>query len=78
MPLEITPTELRKNIYKLLDQVLESGDPIEIKRKGKRLLIAPAEPEKKLERLESHPDCIVGNPEDFVHVDWSGEWNPKI
>jgi hypothetical protein len=78
MTLEITPTELRKNIYKLLDQVLESGDPIEIKRKGKRLLIVPEEPEKKLECLESHPDCIVGNPEDFVHMDWSEEWNPKV
>ena len=78
MTIEIAPTELRKNIYKLLDQVLESGKPIEIKRKGKRLLIIPAEPESKLERLESHPDCIAGDPEDFVHIDWSGEWNPKI
>ena len=78
MTLEITPTELRKNIYKLLDQVLESGNPIEIKRKGKRLLITPVEPESKLEHLESHPDCIVGDPEDFVHMDWSKEWSPKI
>jgi len=59
--------------------VLESGRPIEIKHKGKRLLIIiPAEPESKLERLESHPDCIAGDPEDFVHFDWSAEWNPKI
>jgi hypothetical protein len=42
MPLEITPTELRKNVYKLLDKILESGVPIEVKRKGKRLLITPA------------------------------------
>jgi hypothetical protein len=78
MPLEITPTELRKNVYKLLDKILEGGVPIEVKRKGKRLLITPAEPVSKLERLENHPDCIVGDPEDLVHMDWSKEWTPYI
>ncbi len=78
MSLEITATELRKNIYKLLDQVLENGKPIEIKRKGKRLLISPAETVSKLKNLEGHSDCIVGDPEDLVHMDWYREWSPRI
>ncbi len=78
MPSEITATELRKNVYKLLDQILESGVPIEVKRKGKRLIIIPAKPVSKLERLEEHPDCIVGEPGELVHIDWSNEWTPII
>ena len=78
MTIQVAPTELRKNIYKLLDQVLESGKPIEIKRKGRRLLIVPAEADAKLDRLEGHPDCIAGDPEDLVHMDWSDEWQPGI
>lgn len=78
MPSEITATELRKNVYKLLDNVLESGIPLKIKRKDKTLLITPAEPVSKLECLDEHPDCIVGNPEDLVNMDWSDEWKFRV
>lgn len=78
MALEITPTELRKNVYRLLDQVLKSGESIRVKRNGKHLLISAADPVSKLANLESHPDCILGDPEDLVHMDWSQDWNPGI
>ena len=73
----ITPTELRKNLYRLLDEVIETGEPLEVERKGRRLRII-AEPEggKKLDRLVKH-DCIVGDPEDLVHMDWSHLWEGK-
>ncbi len=29
---------------------------------------------KKLSKLQER-DCIVGDPEDFVHFDWAKEWN---
>jgi len=74
----ITATELRKNIYKLLDNILESGIPLKVERRDKILLITPAEPVSKLECLDEHPDCIVGNPEDLVHLDWSEEWNFRV
>ena len=78
MSLEITATELRKNVYKLLDNILESGIPLKVKRKNKTLLITPSEPVSKLDCLDDHPDCIVGDPEDLVHMDWSAEWNSRI
>jgi hypothetical protein len=72
----VTATELRQNIYKLLDEVLETGVPLEIERNGRRLRITPETPPNKLDRLVPHPDYIVGDPEDFVHMDWSHEWRP--
>lgn len=76
--MKLTASKLRENIYKVLDRVLETGDPVEIERRGRRLRIIPAdEPEQsKLDRLRPRPNAIVGDPEELVHVDWSGEWNP--
>jgi hypothetical protein len=78
VPKSITATELRKNIYKLLDEVLSTNTPLEVERKGKRLLILPAEKAPRLDRLQPHTDCIPGDPEELVHVDWSSEWKPTV
>lgn len=76
--MKITASKLRENIYRVLDQVVETGVPVEIERRGRRLKIIPAdEPTRgKLDRLEPRPDAIVGDPEDLVHLDWSSEWKP--
>ena len=78
MPKEISATELRKNIYKLLDYVLATGDSIKINRKGRKIIIISEEKIPKLEQLEPHPNSIIGDPEDIVHMDWSKEWNPDL
>ncbi len=70
----VTATELRQNIYKLLDSVLDSGVPLEIERNGRLLRVMPVDGRSKLDRLVPHPDALVGDPEDFVHIDWSHEW----
>ena len=71
----VTASVLRKNIYHLLDEVLETGKPIDVKRKNGMVKIVAEQPEAKLARLKKH-DCIQGDPEELVHSDWSGEWNP--
>lgn len=71
----MTVSELRQNIYQLLDQVLDTGVPLEIERKGRKLRIAPEPPDDKLDNLKRR-DCLVGDPEDIVHMDWSKEWRP--
>ena len=76
--IEVNATQLRKNIYKLLDHVAESGEPIKIIRKGKELFIKPAKPVSKLKKLEKHPDFIIGDPEDLLKIDWSEEWTPDL
>jgi len=66
-------TRLRQNLYTILDQVLETGIPVEIERKGLKLRIVPEKPVSKLERLEPH-DTIIGNPEDIITINWEKYW----
>jgi antitoxin (DNA-binding transcriptional repressor) of toxin-antitoxin stability system len=72
----ITASELRQNIYKLLDQVLETGVPLEIERNGRCLRVTPTDAPPKLDRVVGHEDYIVGDPAALVHIDWSSEWRP--
>ena len=58
--MHVTATELRRNIYQLLDEVLETGTPLEVTRKGRVLRVVPAEPVPKLERLPERRRAIRG------------------
>jgi len=72
----VTASQLRANVYRLLDDVLESGRPLEIERKGKILVIAPKETQTLWDRLPRREGAIVGDPDELIHIDWSSEWNP--
>ena len=71
----ITVTELRGNIYNLLDEVLNTGIPIEINKGGKKLKIIPVGKANKLQNLVSRPNAIKGNPDDLVGISWEKEVN---
>ncbi len=64
----ITASELRRNIYRLLDQVIESGVPLRIKRGDHVLSIATEVGPTKLEGLplralfSCEPDALVHRP----------------
>lgn len=74
----ITASKLRENVYRILDQVLATGVPVEIVRRGRVLRIVPADSVvgDRLDRLEAHPEAVEGDPADLAHVDWSAEWRP--
>jgi len=72
--MKVTATRLRQNIYAILDQVLETGVPVEIERKGKVLQIVPEKKVSKLDRIPPMPDIWVGDPEDIFKIDWMKEW----
>jgi hypothetical protein len=75
----LTASKLRANVYRLLDEVLETGEPLEIERNGKILLIAPKEEKEKGSKLDNLPrreGAIIGDPDELIHMDWSSEWNP--
>lgn len=74
--MSISPSELRANIYRLLDQVLETGIPLAIERNGRLLRIVPDDPPSKLDRIVAHPGFVVGDPDELVEMDWSRDWHP--
>jgi hypothetical protein len=71
--MKVTASKLRENIYTILDQALETGVPVEVIRKGKILRIVPEVKPDKLSRLKKRK-CIIGDPDDIVHMDWLSEW----
>ena len=71
----LSPSRLRQNLYRILDRVLETGEPVEIWRKGKRLRIVREE-SGRFEALRPHPDYLRTDAEELVHMDWSEEWRP--
>lgn len=72
----ITASDLRQDIYRILDSVLESGQPLEVERRGRRLQIVPVVPSSKLSRLVRRTKFLRRDPEDLVSVDWSDTWRP--
>jgi antitoxin (DNA-binding transcriptional repressor) of toxin-antitoxin stability system len=74
MDMKVTASKLRENIYNILDQALETGVPIEVERKGRILRIVPQQKPSKLDKLKKR-NCLVGDPESIVHMDWLKEWS---
>jgi hypothetical protein len=80
----ITASKLRADIYNILDQVIETGRPVEIERKDATVRIvlvkkAPSPKGSKLERLKSVqvPDLWIGDPDDIFRMDWLEGWRKK-
>lgn len=70
-------TQLRASIYRVLDEALATGKPVDVERKGRRLRIEPVQRGSKLERLKRRK-IMKADPESFVSPDWSGEWNRDL
>jgi ribosome maturation protein Sdo1 len=73
----ISLTQLRENLYKIVDEAIATGIPVEIERKGVKIKLVPEKKKSKLANLVKHPGTIKVDPEDIVHLDWSHEWKGK-
>jgi len=69
----ITPSKLRQNLYNLLDQVILTGKPIEIKRKDKVLKIIVESSKSKLDNLKKR-DVLNCKPDEIINNHWEKEW----
>jgi hypothetical protein len=70
-------TNLRSQLYKVVDNVIETGLPVEIERNGHIVKIVLEQPKSKLSNLSYH-DCIVGDPEELVDLptcEWQDDPN---
>jgi hypothetical protein len=68
-------TALRANIYRVLDRILKTGEPQEVVREGRRLLILPV-PEALLDlgRLPKR-EALTCSPDELVETSWEDEWS---
>jgi hypothetical protein len=72
--MRITASALRQDIYRILDRVIETGESVEIERKGNILTISPPPRRRNLDLLPKR-DYMVGDPDEYVHIDWSEDWS---
>lgn len=73
--MKVSATALRQNIYGILDEALETGEIVEVERKGRILKIVPEDaPVRRLAKLKKR-NVIIGNPDDLIYMDWSSEWS---
>ena len=58
----ISATKLRSNLYRVIDDVIRKGVPVEVELRGRKVFIVPAEPPDKLAKLVKRPGVILGDP----------------
>lgn len=73
--MRVTASKLRENIYRILDEAIETGNPVEVVRKGTVLKIVPEKRPSKLDRLIKRKNVFVGDPDDIIGMDWSKYWS---
>lgn len=75
--MRVTASKLRENVYRILDEALETGTPVEVIRKGKILKIVPEKRPSKLANMKKRKGWLVGDPEDIINIDWMAEWRDE-
>lgn len=71
----VTLTALRNQLFKIVDRIIETGIPVEIERKGHKLLIVLEEKKSKFDNLKKR-NCIAGDPDELIDLK-VGEWNEE-
>jgi prevent-host-death family protein len=69
-------TNLRKNLFKVLDRAAKTGKPVEIESKGRRFKIVALGKPDRFANLQKHPDVFSGDLDELIHIEWMTEWRP--
>lgn len=71
--MRITASQLRQDIFRILDQVIEKNETVEILRKGQVIRIVSEKKQAKLKNLKKrkYSDEPLSA---FDHIDWAHEW----
>ncbi len=70
----ITASKLRADVYRILDEAIETGIPVEIERKGVILRIVPESAPSRIDRLEKR-QIFDGDPDSILEMDWLKGWS---
>jgi hypothetical protein len=72
--MRVTASKLRENIYRILDEAITTGTPVEVVRKGTLLRIVPEKRVSKLGRLKKRTG-FKGDPDEIIEMDWLKDWS---
>jgi len=61
--MQVKPSELRRRLFELMDQCLESGESIDIPRKGGTLRLTAISRRVPIAELTRRPGTVVGGNE---------------
>ena len=73
--MSISVSELRQKIFSEIDKVIVTGQPLEIRRKGRLLKIILEEKKTKLSALVTRKDIVTCSDDELIYNDWLKEWN---
>lgn len=84
----MTLTEFRKNIFKMVDHLIETGEPLHLTRRGRPLVLELAKPvgqtlEQEYQAYmalglrEDASAFDAGDPADSSHWDWNPDPKPS-
>lgn len=65
----ITASKLRANVYRILDEAIETGEPVEVVHQGIVLTIVPPKRVNKLDKLKKRK-VFVGDVDDIIGMGW--------
>ena len=72
--MRVTASKLREDVYRILDEAIATGNPVEVGRKGSILKIVPEKRSSKLDRIKKRKNVFVGDRDDIIGMDWSKYW----
>ncbi len=72
-----TATNLRANLYTLLDRVAETGEVVEILRKGTVLRISREQTVSRIAGLPKRP-TMLAEPDAIVDQGWTDAWKGDL
>ena len=78
----VSVTKLRKELFKLMDQIAQSGEPVFVERNGIKIKISRDESSEisKFDRIkEFQGESVLKCPiEEIENIEWDSVWEPHI
>jgi hypothetical protein len=78
MPTCLTATRLRAELFSTLDNILSTGETVEVKRPNGSVRLVRNQSAQRLASLKLHPGTINGNADELTSLSWEQEWKPTL
>jgi antitoxin (DNA-binding transcriptional repressor) of toxin-antitoxin stability system len=62
----VSATRFRAELYRYLDEVITTGQSVEVVLRGRKVRIVAVDAPTRLAAMEARADYIVGDPDDLV------------